>query len=340
MMSRYITILFILLQNTEAFLPIMSIEPFNQWHCIDFVKNIDKTKPYSYNIGDLPLVSWFDKNQVYTTMNICEHMGSKLDEGKVENGCLYCPYHGIEYNKSSTLGESLIYQDKLWWSYDPIKKSPPSIPFYNNKNYETSTITVDIDANIKDCIKNTMDINHPALIHNNLLGFGSNIPPQNIKKYKYKDQDKLGMSFNYKSFNGLTYLKKGLKKSINFHMYEYPLTSWSRVSLPYGENLYVNVNLLPLSNDKTKWIVTLKHNFWKSEMEKEFLKFTAKCIIYQDKLQMKRQSQESILKNLVCDRKTLPNENHMKDVKDMVDRYKYPSTGRVISLYNYALSKR
>jgi len=341
MILKYISIFLVFVAHRVQTFPIsMSIQCFNQWHCIDFMKNIDTTKPHSYNIGDLPLITWFDKKKAYTTMNVCEHMGSRLDEGKVVNGCLYCPYHGIEYNKNMTLGESVIFQDKLWWSYEPIKKKPPVVPFYDNKNYETSTITVEVDANIKDCIKNTMDINHPALIHNNFLGFGSDIPPENVKKHTYKNKDIIGMSFNYKTYNGLTYLKKGLKKSINFHMFEYPLTSWSRVSLPGGENLFVNVNLLPLSVDKTKWIVTLKHNFWKSKIEKELLQFTAKCIIYQDQVQMKRQSRESILKNIVCDRKQLVNEEHMREIKNMTEFYKYPSTGRVVTLYNHALSKR
>ena len=62
------------------------INQFNHWHCIDFINNINKKKPYSFNIGELPLVSWFDNSEnPYTTINICSHMGSKLDEGQIKN---------------------------------------------------------------------------------------------------------------------------------------------------------------------------------------------------------------------------------------------------------------
>ena len=334
MISIYVFI--ILISSSNAFMrPMMALEPFNRWHCIDFVKNIDKTKPYSYNIGDLPLVSWFDKDHAHTTMNICDHMGSKLDNGKIDNGCLYCPYHGIEHGANNTFGKTVIHEDKLWWSYEPVKQKPPYVPFYNNQNYETSSITVDVDAGLEDCILNTMDIHHPAHIHNNIFGFGSDIPPKNMKYFEYENQDKYGLSFEYSSQSGLVHLKKSLKKSLNFHMYEYPLTSWSRVSLPSKEHLYVNVNMLPLSRDKTRWIVTLKHNFWKSQLEKEFLKYTAKCIIYQDQQQMKRQAKYNILKTIVMNQRELENEDHMKKLRDMIKKYKYPSTGDVVMLYNY-----
>jgi hypothetical protein len=340
-MVKVFGIVLILLSSVNAFVPQVALAPFNRWHCIDFVKNIDQNKPYSYNIGDLPLVSWFDKDKAYTTMNICDHMGSKLDNGVVDKGCLYCPYHGISYDENRTFGETMIFEDKLWWSYEPIKTTPPRVPFYHNKHYTTSTITTDIGANVADCIYNTMDINHPSMIHNNIFGFGSNIPPDNIKTIRYPfEKEKIAMSFNYKSTSGLVHLKNSLKKSVNFHMYEYPLTSWSRVSLPRNENLFVNVNLLPLSQDKTRWIITLKHNFWKSSIEREFLKIAAKCIIYQDEMQMKKQSIDSPLKNIIMNQRELPNEDHLNDIKQMVNNYRYPTTGMVVMLYNYHKSLR
>jgi phenylpropionate dioxygenase-like ring-hydroxylating dioxygenase large terminal subunit len=60
------------------------------WQCIGIKKNIDITKPYVCNIGDLPLVVWKNTdNQWLSTINICKHMGSKLDQGKIVNGCLH-----------------------------------------------------------------------------------------------------------------------------------------------------------------------------------------------------------------------------------------------------------
>ena len=74
-------ILFNLIISNYAYInpPISPISPFSNWHCIDFVKNIDKSKPYAFNVGELPLVAWFSKNTSATTnVNICRHIGSKL----------------------------------------------------------------------------------------------------------------------------------------------------------------------------------------------------------------------------------------------------------------------
>ena len=71
---------------------------YNQWFCLDYLSNIDKTKPFKSNIGYLPLVSWFNNNTSFSTINICSHLGSRLDIGNIEEGCLKCPYHGLKYN--------------------------------------------------------------------------------------------------------------------------------------------------------------------------------------------------------------------------------------------------
>lgn len=326
-----------LFYSTLAFSQVnMNLSPFNRWHCIDFIENIDKSKPHAYNIGDLPLVTWFDdkNNKPYTTVNICSHMGSKLDKGDVKDGCLTCPYHGLQHGEDKTFGDTMVFQNQLWWSYNPIKSSPPTIPLFNSKKYASSRIKIDVNANIIDCAFNTMDVNHPAHVHNNMFGFGSNIPPTNVKKVQYPhDDEKIGFSFNYHSVSNLVHFKREIRKSKNFHIYEYPYSTWSRVSLPSGEHLFVNVNMLPLSRNKTRWLVTLQHNFWKSSLGKVFMRFAADCILYQDQCQMNRQSQDSVLKHLVSSKTVFENEEHFNELRKMFENYNYPDHEMVAALY-------
>ena len=334
MLSKFIVLL--LVHNSYGFMQ-PSLAPFNEWHCIDFVKNIDKSKPHVYNIGELPLVSWFDKNnEPLTTVNICKHMGSKLDHGKVnEQGCLTCPYHGLEYNANDVFGKTMIFQDKLWWSYKPKKTCPPAIPCYNKKGFATTMIKVDINANMEDCVFNAMDLNHPAFVHNNAFGFGSNIPPLDIRTIKYKNENKLGLSFSYKSNSNLVHLKKELQQSNNFHVYEFPYFTWSRVSLPTNEHLYVNVNMLPISENKTRWLVTLKHNFWTTPFQKYLMSFTAWCILLQDQLQLSKQAKNDAIKQSVMYQTLFDNEEHIHDITNMLKKYKYADKTSVLNLYNY-----
>jgi|694.fasta_scaffold00159_16 nitrite reductase/ring-hydroxylating ferredoxin subunit len=335
MLGKYILLFCLSVQTLSAYVT-TSLAPFNEWHCIDFMKNIDMSKPHVYNIGALPLVSWFDeKNNPMTTVNVCKHLGSKLDHGKVKDGCLTCPYHGLEHDVKDTFGKSIIFQDKLWWSYEPKTKNPPAIPYYNKKMFATSEIKIDIDANLIDCVYNAMDLNHPAFVHNNAFGFGSNIPPSNIKTIKYKNIDKLGLTFVYKSNSNLIHFKRELRKSHNFHIYEYPYFTWSRVSLPTNEQLFVNVNMLPLAENKTRWLVTLKHNFWTTSVEKYFMKFAALCILLQDKMQLSKQANVDELKKIIMHQTIFDNEEHIMDIKNIVEKYKYPDHNSVLQLYKY-----
>lgn len=310
-----------IIELTSSFMTVPNI--YNNWFCLDFVKNIDKTKPQKYSIGDLPLVVWFKNDSLpLSTINICSHLGSTLDSGKInKNGCLVCPYHGLNHNEKLTFGKTMIHQGKLWWSYDN-HKNPPSIPFYNNKNYKKTEMTIDINANIMDCIINTFDVNHPEFIHNNIMGFGnSNNPISNLKIYNYKSNDKLGLFFNYNANTNLKYLKNELKKTNNFNVYEYPFTTWSCVSMNNKENLFVYVNLLPLSKDTTRWFITLNHNYWKSNMEMKLMEFAGRMIIEQDRNQLNKQAKDSKLKNIWINQIKFKNEEHLENIKNII-RYK------------------
>jgi phenylpropionate dioxygenase-like ring-hydroxylating dioxygenase large terminal subunit len=306
---------------------------YNQWFCLDYISNIDKTKPFKSNIGFLPLVSWFHNNtSCSSTINICSHLGSRLDVGKIENGCLKCPYHGLKYNENMTFGKTMIYQDKLWWSYNNNKK-PPSIPLYNNKNYKTINLKIDIDANIRDCIINTMDLNHPEFVHNNIFGFGSNKPVSNYKFYKY-NKNKIGISFNYNIDNSLLLLKKELKNSNNFHIYEYPFHSWSRVSIKNKEQIFININFLPLEINKTRWFITIRYNYMNNNnLEKLIMELMGKTIVLQDKNQLENQAKHSIIKDKIIRKIKMNNEEHLDEINDMIGGYIYPDEIQLLQLY-------
>jgi len=329
---------FLLLLNIIALSYGYAISPLlNQWYPIDFIKNIDITKPHSYNIGELPLVSWFTTNNtlsVKTTINICNHRGSKLGHGKVKDGCLVCPYHGLKHKTS--FGKTIIYQDKLWWAYEPITHLPPSIPLYNDKNYESSFIKIDINAGLKDCMDNLMDLNHAGSVHNNILGFGSDVPASDLKTYEYSPT-KIGISFAYKSNSNFKHIKNEIEITKNFNMIEYPFSSWSRVSMPNNEHLYVNIHMLPLAKNKTRWLVTLRHNYWRSYFEKLIMKIAAKCILLQDASQLSQQADQNELRSFIENKQEMASEDHFKLMKRMFSKYTYPNSETVSNLYLYNL---
>jgi len=308
---------------------------FNYWHCIGIKDKIDFSKPYKINIGELPLVVWKNKqtNQYISMINICKHMGSKLDNGEItKNGCLKCKYHGLENSYNDRFGETIEHEGKLFWSYNPITKTPENIPFFNNAKFVKSFLEIDMECSLKDSAFNTMDLRHPEYVHSGLFGFGNSVPPKNIKHYKYS-KNKIGLSFDYESKLNIQSLNSNAKFTNNYHMYVYPTFSWSKVTFDKKNHLIIAVNLLPLENKKTRWYVTICNNYFTSNIQQDFLKILASSILSQDFVQMRNQSEETKLKELLMFSHVFENEEVILLLQDMFKNYEYPNADVCVKVY-------
>lgn len=266
----------------------------NYWSCVGIKSKIDFTKPYPCNVGDLPLVIWKNReNVLLSSLNICKHTGSKLDKGKIVNGCLKCPYHGMEYTEKDTYGKVVEQDGKIFWGNEPVETSPPKTPFFENKKFAKSFIEIDMECSLEDSVYNTMDIRHPEYVHS--FGFGSSNKPLNIRTYDFTPKlNAVGLSFDYQSNKWMKYLND-MKTTTNYHMYIYPAFTWSRVS--FGQkDLIISVNFLPISPNKTRWFVSILHNYNTSPIGKCLMKLLAKVILLQDFHQLKNQYSECALK--------------------------------------------
>ena len=307
---------------------------FNHWVCVGIKELIPFNKPYAINVGELPLVLWEDwkTKKMYSTLNICRHMGSKLDNGIItHDGYLKCRYHGLEYSPADCFGEVVEHEGKLFWAYQPIHKNPYSIPFFNNPHFEKSFLQIDMEASLVDSALNTMDLRHPEYVHSG-LGFGNSIPPENIKQFQYNEET-LGLSFDYAANEWMRKINQNAKSTQNFHMFYYPTFSWSKVTFDRNKHLMVGVNLLPLENKKTRWYITLSHNYYTSEIQKQFMKMLALVILNQDYVQMKNQGKESKLKKKILFDYVFKNEETIMDLNNMFKNYKYPDDESCVELY-------
>jgi hypothetical protein len=261
-------------------------------------------------------------------------MGSRLDNGVItENGCLKCQYHGLENSYEDRFGEVMEYEGKIFWAYKPIRKMPFSIPFFNNPDYEKSFLEITMDASLTDSAFNTMDLRHPEYVHNKFFGFGNAVPPKNIKEYKYLSGDRVGLSFDYFSNPKLKKLNDDVNITNNYHMFIFPTFSWSKVTFN-EKNLIIGVNLLPLENKKTRWFITICHNYYKSNFGKEFMKFLASTILGQDFVQMKNQHKEDELKKAMLFDHKFKDEEVILWLRDMFKDYKYPDIEQCVEIYN------
>ncbi len=304
---------------------------FNNWHCIGITKNIDLRAPYKFNIGELPLVLWKDShNNLLSTVNVCRHLGSTLDEGPIINGSLLCPYHGLKHDKKQAYGQIIDYQGKLWWSYNPVRKTPHSIPFYDHKDYVTQHLSIDMNAGLKDCAYNSMDLHHPEFVHKGLLGFGSSIPPSNVRTIPHKDR--VGLEFDYHIKTNIRVISSEMnisrcdKYTKNYNMFIQPATAWSKVSVDNGEkNLIISVNMLPIKSDVTRWYVSLHHNFNNDNAFQKYMLNTAtRLILRQDHQQFKKMYPDNALKEVSTFQFMLKHDRPIEHIKDLLKDYVYP----------------
>jgi hypothetical protein len=187
-----------------------------------------------------------------------------------------------------------------------------------------------MEASLTDSAYNTMDLRHPEFVHGNALGFGSKIPPANIRHYFYsttaKQSPRVGLSFDYSANPLINRINQNVGVTQNYHMYMYPYFSWSKVSFEKTKHLLIGVHLLPLGQNKTRWYVTIRHNYYRSTMGKHTMKALASAILAQDYLQMRMQSKEGVLKRTVSFTHTFPDEDAILWLKGCFENYQYLSS--------------
>ena len=209
---------FLLLSITNAFILPQFVR---EWHPIAIESNIDKTKPYIYNIGKLPMVLWYDNNdKPISTVNICKHLGAKLDNSIINNGCLHCINHLTSYNDTDAIGKIIGKNGLLWWSYKSYIKSPPAIFKKTDKIHHSY---IDIDVNLVNVILELIYSNNKikVKIRNNRFFF---------KEQLYNTEHRFYYKYPY-------YFKGSINKKINY-----------------------TLNFLPLEENKTRMFINIANN--------------------------------------------------------------------------------
>jgi hypothetical protein len=185
-----------------------------------------------------------------------------------------------------------------------------------------------------------MDIRHPEFVHNGDktgIGFGSKNRPSNIKQYKYPIKkgnvgvDRVGLSFDYDSSRVVKQINNNVITH-NFHMFIYPTFTWSRVSFD-NNDLVIAVNLLPLKEKKTRWYITITHNYFLTAIQRNFVKFMATAILSQDYFQMKNQYSENALKRAILFEHVFEDEEVILWLRDIFEDYEYPDINICADLY-------
>jgi nitrite reductase/ring-hydroxylating ferredoxin subunit len=192
-----------------------------EWHPIGIENQIDRSKPFVFNIGKLPMVLWYDKNDPIATLNICKHLGAKLDNAIINNGCLHCSNHLTGYNQTDALGKVISKNGMLWWSFKSYTRNP--ISNFKKEEKKLDIHHIDINVNLLNVIL--------EFVHSN------NKIKARARKNKFLFYEKLFNAEHRFYYKYPYYLKGSINNKINY-----------------------TINFLPLEENKTRLFITIANN--------------------------------------------------------------------------------
>jgi hypothetical protein len=192
-----------------------------EWHPIGIENQIDRSKPFVFNIGKLPMVLWYDKNDPISTLNICKHLGAKLDNAIINNGCLHCSNHLTGYNQTDALGKVVSKNGMLWWSFKSYTRNP--ISNFKKEEKKLDIHHIDINVNLLNVIL--------EFVHSN------NKIKARARKNKFLFYEKLFNAEHRFYYKYPYYLKGSINNKINY-----------------------TINFLPLEENKTRLFISIANN--------------------------------------------------------------------------------
>ena len=122
-------------------------------------------------------------------------------------------------------------------------------------------------------------------------------------------------------------ISKNKKYTKNFNMYIYPNIAWSKVSIDDSDkNIIIYVSMLPIKNDKTRWFVSIHHNFNNdNSLQKSIMKISTELILNQDYKQFNKMYPSNKIKDECTFHFMLKNDLSIEYIKELLKSYTYPN---------------
>lgn len=170
----------------------------NQWYAILPSSAVKQGKITGVKRLGINLVLFRDaRGMLGCITDRCSHRGAALSAGKIENGCVHCPFHGIQFDNKGNcvfipaLGKEnavdlrrfnvqtymvreqfgIIY---LWYGdHDCVTEE---LPFFYDQIKEEDIYSEFSDhwnSHYSRCIENQLDVIHLPIVHHNSIGRGN-----------------------------------------------------------------------------------------------------------------------------------------------------------------------
>ena len=149
-----------------------------------------RDKPVARTIFDTPLVLFRDASGApQALLDRCAHRNMALSEGKVNGGCVECPYHGWRYDGAGrcqhvpSLGDNakpprvnvrsfpvVEKQGFVWvWMSENAEATPTGLPYefahLDAPGWTTFVMNTRFEAGVEACLENFLDCPHTVYVH-------------------------------------------------------------------------------------------------------------------------------------------------------------------------------
>jgi phenylpropionate dioxygenase-like ring-hydroxylating dioxygenase large terminal subunit len=162
----------------------------NEWHVAARSKDLLEGGVIASRVMGEDLVIWRESGVVSLWKDLCIHRGAKLSLGKVKDGCLVCPYHGWEYDKTGACvripaqppdraipGKARAFPYWVVEKYgaiwvclgDPVTEEPV-LPIFDGLDLKIFLSGHPLKAKGTRVIENYLDFAHQPFIHEGYLG--------------------------------------------------------------------------------------------------------------------------------------------------------------------------
>lgn len=129
--------------------------------------------------------------EVLAVLDGCPHRGAKLSLGRVKDGCIACPFHGLQFDGTGRCVKVPAHPDRpisgalratalqvresegfIWLFTGPSAPPAGPPPFFDFDGYwsEGSQFSIDVGVHYTRAIENQLDFAHLPFTHPNTLG--------------------------------------------------------------------------------------------------------------------------------------------------------------------------
>jgi phenylpropionate dioxygenase-like ring-hydroxylating dioxygenase large terminal subunit len=167
-------------------------DPFlrREWFAVANLADVPEDKPHAVELLGRKVVLWKAGSQVLAWEDLCIHRGARLSLGRVEGGCLRCPYHGWTYDATGACVRIPAHPRQvppprakakgyacreaygwIWVALEEPASGVPHFPEWGSKDYRNFVRgPYRIRAQGPRVIENFLDLAHFAFVHPGILG--------------------------------------------------------------------------------------------------------------------------------------------------------------------------